>query len=179
MDALTNAHQTAWPTHMGILAGANVRLETVKGVDLSNQTPVSSEPTFTAMVGQKLDPLEPSSLCVNVRCKVNARYRGGHPRLFLPLGSTADVGNEYQWSAGFASQVSAGVQSYVNTIKTGAIAGGVVTPVHTIPTWVYSVTNDSVHQKYVRKRESFKIALDVSAYVAQEQFGSQRRRLKI
>lgn len=58
----------------------------------------------------------PAETCVLINLHVARRYKGGHPRIYLPLGDNTDMLDPQHWKPSFITQVANGWQTALNKI---------------------------------------------------------------
>jgi hypothetical protein len=114
-----------------------------------------------------------------VRLIINSRYRGGHPRTYLPLGTAAVLNPGNQWAPTYLDQVRPAFVAWLLAIVSAAytITGSQLALV--VPRYTYTITDDTVHKKYVRERTGLLNVYTVTDYQPQAQMASQRRRMTI
>jgi hypothetical protein len=70
--------------------------------DLSSDTGATYENT-TVSAGTNSGGTIPGSACALVSHSILRRYRGGHPRHYLPVGQATDIETANQWATSFLS----------------------------------------------------------------------------
>jgi hypothetical protein len=112
MDALTAAGSTTWAANIADKTASNVTLTSVEGIDLSSSTGAESV-NVTSHAGTRVGEALPASNCVLVNSHVARRYRGGHPRAYLPAGVAADLGSPQTWDTSYLTDVTNGFADLV------------------------------------------------------------------
>jgi hypothetical protein len=179
LDLLAATIVTAWVTNFGTLMATNVTVQACTARDLTDNQSLASEHNTAGTPGTRVAQLEPSSLCVMVRYIINSRYRGGHPRQYFPFLGTTDLGNEHTWRDTSLSAVRPAIVAWLAAVQ-GAAYSVTGNPLQlVVPRYTYTVTDDTVHKKYVRERTGLLRVFQVTDYQPQAPVGSQRRRLTI
>jgi hypothetical protein len=179
LQALANAVKPAFTANLSPNVASNVSFTSITAVDIGSATGASAIGTGTPFSGGGGSPLEPSSMCSNVAYKIAARYRGGHPRGFWPVGNPAQLLNESNWNPTQLSLNQTAINNFLAAIESTANGAGWSACTQTIPRWTYTVTNDPVKQKYFRHRTGFSHFDDVLLAVISPVVGQQRRRLRL
>jgi hypothetical protein len=177
--ALANACYSRWSSTWLSNIANNLKLDQVLTVDIGSATPAAGATTGPPLTGTAPAALEPSSLCDVVQYKINARYRGGHPRGYWPFATMSNLVNESTFTPAHITFVQTTFQTFVNNIANDLITSGSIAPNHCVPRYTYAYTNDPIHHKYVKTRTGLLQVLTVSGYVVRPTVGSQRRRLTL
>jgi hypothetical protein len=173
---LATAVFTAWQSRLKGSMGPNVEVHEVDTVDLSNATGVGNTHTVTPVFGGLSSPLEPSSMCLVQQNKIAARYRGGHPRTYWPIGSQAQLANENTWQTGPLGVYQTQIDNFFDDVLA---AGYTASPslVQVIPRFSYTYVNDPVGHKYKKERTGLLAVSPVLSHFLVTRVGSQRKRL--
>jgi len=179
LDLLATIIDTAWSTHLRAECGTNVSLLQVVASDLTDNQSLQSTVVATAGLGSRVGLHEPASAAVLVRNRIVARYRGGHPRTYWPFGVPADFQDEFNWTTALTTDVLTTVQAWVSQVTGAAysVSGNPLKQV--VPRYTYSITDDTVHKKYVRERTGLLGVNPVIGYEVMKPISSQRRRMTI
>jgi hypothetical protein len=113
-----------------------------------------------------------------INFKIGARYKGGHPRIYLPIGLGSDTLNNFQWSSAFQTAAETAMVNFVSAVATAINAAGATGANHCVPTYTYEYHDDTVNHKYTRRRIGLKNVYTVQTYDTMQKFGTQRRRLE-
>jgi hypothetical protein len=116
-----NGVVTAWMTNFAPVCSPDVSLTAVQVADISSATGASNE-VSTGVPGTRVGDSMPNQVACVVSWRINLRYRGGHPRSYLPAGVMADVVDKRLWVFAFRSEVLAAAQGFhadLNTIVAG------------------------------------------------------------
>jgi hypothetical protein len=107
---------------------------------------------------------------------IAARYRGGHPRCYIPGPSSnncADGETVSTANQGVLNTAFAGIVGDVVTALPGSGAGAAN---HCVPRYTYTITDDPVHHKYLRTKSGVIAVYTVQSYSAHGKLAVQRRR---
>lgn len=108
---------TAWGTNIQPLQDAATILTAVTATDLTSpSTPqVVRQETRT---GTRTGPGLPAAVSPVLRFKINRRYRGSHPRLYLPSGVGTDTSTSQQWTTTFTAALVTGWTALISALQT-------------------------------------------------------------
>lgn len=105
MDSLATNIREHWSSDMAELQVTALSLKQVIATDLSSDMGnVGIDSTVVAGTRSGTGLLDDNSACINF--KIARRYRGGKPKIFLPLGVTTDTASARTWTAGFITSVN-------------------------------------------------------------------------
>jgi len=171
MQTLVNTLFTQWCNVWKNQHSSNTTYQSVQGVDLTNTTPVSATSTGAAVTAVGTGNTSPG-LSLMVEFNIASRYRGGHPRCYLPpFESGALTPNEDQWISAALTAAANGFVTIVNAIV-AAIPG--VT--HCVPRYTYLTSVSSDGKKINRVKNGYIGQFTVTSYTALPPVRSQRRR---
>jgi len=128
LDALaTAAHSAYWNAFVPQF-NTTTSLNTTTAIDLTSRTSFTSEqgPTHTGTIV----PVTPAanSLAICISWGIQDRYRGGHPRMYLPLAAAAEITVGRTLTPTKVSAIEAGADGYLSSIAAMAVAGTNWTP---------------------------------------------------
>ena len=105
-------------------------LTSVKATDLTTPTSAVYENVVTYDgTGADVDFQASSAVCLSR--EIARRYRGGHPRTYLPIGQPSVMQDAQTWTSDFVSAALAAWLEHVLTVETGPPATlGTVSPVN-------------------------------------------------
>lgn len=151
---------------------SNVTFNQVSAVDLGTPTPNVGASSVADWSGTGAGELAPS-LSVMVNLHIPARYRGGKPRVYFPPMAGVHTNlNDDGWDSSGITAFTTGYQ----TFKTLAESSG-PTCAQCCILYTYSVTNDPIHDKYIRQRTGIRFIPVVSSFTVNPVIRSQRRRM--
>ena len=58
-----------------------------------------------------------------VNIVIGRRYKGGHPRLYLPLGDTTTLNDATHWTTSFVTSFATNWAAFINSVVTGMTGG--------------------------------------------------------
>jgi hypothetical protein len=179
LDQLVSSFISSYTTNLKPTTPNNVVLVGCQVVDIGTATGLTSHYTGAVITGGATSALEPASLCVNVQYKIASRYRGGHPRGMWPLMFQIQMSDESHWSAPQLATFTTNFKAFITSILTGLGGGGWTSPLHVVPRWTYTITDDPAHHKYKRVKSGYIRSDPVVNYIPQPTVGSQRGRLTV
>jgi hypothetical protein len=80
----------------------------------------------TAVAGTNTHAANPAEVCTVINFKINEHYRGGRPRIYLPLGTNNDLANAQEWNGSFATAVDTAWGSFIAGVLAGSYTSFVV-----------------------------------------------------
>lgn len=122
LQTFSNAVGTSWDTDMKAYQATTCILETVTCTDLGNPSTQSGQTTF-GVAGTKPSADLPADVCVLVNLHIGRRYRGGHPRLYLPIGGAADIATPQSWTSSQLGAWLTSFSAFVNSLLNIASPG--------------------------------------------------------
>lgn len=179
INALGQAFNQRTTTHLIPLWSSQVKHVATSVADLTDQTQRIYESPLANTPGTV--PTVPPTLasCILVSYRIPARYRGGHPRSYLPpsgIGNTSDGDN---WTAGVVTTWQTAINAFIAGLDSDMAAAGVLTGHLCAPRYTYQYDADEVKHKFVKKRLSFIAPNPVTAAVVSAKIATQRRRLGV
>jgi hypothetical protein len=121
LQGFTNTARSLWVTNMLSLMTNAVTLRNVDGIWLGDYTSALVTASGSNS-GTRLGGVIPASTAALINLKLSRRYRGGKPRLYLPLGAQTDFLDAQHWSSAFITAVTTGWNAWVNGMQ--AYVGG-------------------------------------------------------
>jgi hypothetical protein len=165
LTAFANLAKTSYETY-GVASQTNqVTLRKIHAVYLGDTTGASVDVT-TADTGSRSGGPLAANVAVLVNLKIARRYRGGHPRIYLPWGSATDILDPQHWTSGALSQFQTSINSIVTQLQ-GFSGSSFATP-----------TLCSVSYYHNKALRTTPVVDSVSATPVSSTPGSQRRRLR-
>lgn len=122
LTTIAGSIATAWTTNIAPLCATSVALTEIDLTDLTSATAATSSTTVTGAGTRAGQALTTNVACV-VSWAVNLRYRGGHPRNYMPAGVAADVTAGHLWAGAFVTAMLAGARGFrtaLNAITFGS-----------------------------------------------------------
>jgi hypothetical protein len=122
LDALCSTALGAYATNFLPLCNNNVALSGATAQDLTNAASSTGSATNTSPGTRGAAALTSQAACV-VSWKINVRYRGGHPRTYLPAGITTDLTAGHLWTGTFVTAAVTAALAF-RTALNGITVGG-------------------------------------------------------
>jgi hypothetical protein len=121
LQSLAASIGTAWNTAIAPICNTSLALTQVVCIDLSSDTGNEGAATVNHL-GTRAGALFPASVACVFSWHIPRRYRGGHPRTYVPAGVETDLSAGHLWNttaqAAFAAAAS-GFLSNMNAISIG------------------------------------------------------------
>ena len=112
-DGIATAISGVWGTDFASFLDANAVLLQVKVTDLSSDTAAQGVAlvNVAGTAGANQPGLE---TCTLISFHINRRYRGGKPRIYLPIGTTASmVAGDFSWDSTYTAAVDAAWSTFM------------------------------------------------------------------
>jgi hypothetical protein len=169
--------QTVWLSDLGPQTNANTSNTECICTDLSSPTGAVGV-SAVALAGSKSGvPLSAAASCV-ISQQILRRYRGGHPRVYLPGRTQSDLSDSQRWSGAFISAIGTAWQNFVQGVVTDPWSGGA--PLRQVSVSRYfgftNYTTPSGREKSRPTPRLVPLVDTVVAYRVNPKVGSQRRR---
>lgn len=100
LTTFANNISTAWGANLGPMCTTPVTLTSVTCTDLTSPTAAQGI-SSTTHAGTRVGGVLSASTCGMIDFHIQRRYRGGKPRIYLPVGSGTDLNNAQTWSTTF------------------------------------------------------------------------------
>jgi hypothetical protein len=123
LNTLCGSFLSAYASNLLPLCNPLVVLASADAQDLTNAGAAQGSATNTSP-GTRTGTALPTSACAVISWKINNRYRGGHPRTYVPAGNTADLLLGRNWTDTFVTAANAAANAFlsaINALTTGAI----------------------------------------------------------
>jgi hypothetical protein len=151
----------------------------VVAIDLTS--PVSAVASVTASVAGTLAGTElPNDVAFVLSGTVTRRFRGGHPRNYLPLGDETKLQDGSHWMVAFVTAVETAAAGFFTAVEgAGWTGAGTIAPVNVS----YYEGNHLVtypsgrHRDVPTLRVGGPVVDAIVAYVGRQKLGTQRKRL--
>jgi hypothetical protein len=168
---------TVWATDLSPQTNADVALTAVTCTDLTSATGAVGVFT-TSIPGTKAGtPLSAAAAAV-VSQTILRRYRGGHPRVYLPGRTQSDLFDAQRWTAAFNAAMLTAWSNFVAGIVTDPWTGGA--PLRQVSVSRYfgftNYTTPSGREKSRPTPRPVPLIDTVVGYRVNPKVGSQRRR---
>jgi hypothetical protein len=114
--SFANALQAAWGTDVMARLTNTITLEDVTATDLSSSTAPEVVSTNAPVVGSDANPPLAIDSASVVKCKIVRRFRGGHPRIYVPGASEARLFDDRTWNNTWIAVLPADVQAVATSV---------------------------------------------------------------
>src|SRR5215472_310986 len=175
LNSLANAIMAGIGTFIAPLTSSDTIFQQCSAVDIGTATPAEGISNPGVHQGTQGTTQPPPSTCVVVSFQTQDRYRGGHPRTYMPpMAATSMDTTEDQWTAALIGQYSTAFTNLQDGVFS-AVPGITQVAVR----YNYSYTDDPVRHKYIKTRVSVHSTPTVLNWIPKQPIGTQRRRVKI
>jgi hypothetical protein len=96
---LADVFMTSFGTNIAEWFSESNSIESVEMTDLSSPTSAFGESTAAAIEGTRAGQALPGATCVLINYGLDRRYRGGHPRSYVPALISTDLNTEQTWTS--------------------------------------------------------------------------------
>jgi hypothetical protein len=110
-----SAAATNWNTYLAPYAHPDVTLTEVTLTDLTSPTSAQGS-DVVSHAGTASGSQLAAATCLLVNYKIDRRYRGGKPRTYWPLGTSANVATAQTWGTGFTATMATQMDSFISAI---------------------------------------------------------------
>lgn len=178
-DSLANSAWAHWGGDLINYLSSTFTLTGADVVDLSS--PTAGTGTFLAdAVGGHGSPPVTNGVATLVNAAIARRYRGGKPRTYWPMGTTADKNDDRTWSSTYIAAVQAAYVAFIaamlaTTAGTTALAAHVNVSYYSGFNTVGPLLDGKY--KYPPKYRAVPIVDPILSTAINPVFGSQRRRV--
>jgi len=121
LTSLLGSVAAAWAANFASLCQAGVTLTELQAADLASPTGATST-LAAAGVGTRAGTAMPTQVALVISWKIDLRYRGGHPRSYLPAAVLADVTSGHLWTTAFVSEAQSAGQGFQGALNAIAVA---------------------------------------------------------
>lgn len=176
-SAIAEAFFNEWSDNFLAIMPAQTSLTVVTVTDLS--TDFSGEGSYdnggVPLPGTSESGLLPFQAACLLSKFINQRYRGGHPRSYLPIGTTADLNDDGDWHTDFIGDVVGDWGTMIDGVIGGNPYGSTSVGTECAVSYVSKFENPV----YPYRRTTplvYDIPLD--GYSAEQKLATQRRRVR-
>ena len=178
LKTFCDAVSSAWLSNITPLQSAVWTQFPIQCEDLSTATGAVAQGT-TSNPGVRSGHSLPASNSLMVQFLIARRYRGGKPKIFLPVGVAEDLATGPTWSTSFLTATSTGFQAFIAAVNAaGWAAAGTLTHVNVSYFQGFtSVQNPVTHRwRNVPTVRGAVVVDPITAYGVEVGIASQRRR---
>lgn len=122
LNTLATTLTTSWTTNFAPLVNTGVSLTQVDLADLTNPAASATKTTQNVTGTRTGSPLSGQAAAV-ISWQINVRYRGGHPRTYVPGPVNTDLTNASLWTTPYKTALLAAANAWrttINGLTTGA-----------------------------------------------------------
>lgn len=176
INALATIGRSAWITRLVPHTTANWNLGDVEAVDLTDTGDRSAIATGALAPGT--DPNQEAAIGASFMINFNIarRYKGGHPRVYLPPMAIQSMVAGDTWVGAAADAYKLSFDNWIDDVLVGVADAGQPGALHVVPRYTYSYSYDDKRHKVVKTRTGPNGAPQVIGTLASSQVRSQRRR---
>ena len=178
LQTLCNTLMNAWKTNLQTHSCVPTVFSGCDAVDIGTATPNVATSTVAQFSGTGGGSALTAAASTLVNFKIASRYRGGHPRCYIPGTASADCVDGETITTGGQTGVTNGIAAVVSAVVTALPGSGGGAANHCVPRYTYTVTNDPLHNKYLRTRSGLIGVFTVQSYTCHPRLATQRRRLQ-
>lgn len=113
----------SWGASLGGQTNTNTSLTRVQVTDLSGPSAAQGE-WDGAVAGTKAGAALSASACAVIQLKIARRYRGGHPRQYLPGRTVTDLTDSQRWSPAFIAAMKTAYDAFITFVVASPWASG-------------------------------------------------------
>lgn len=177
LDTFCTTVGTGWADELADIAPTNLHLVEVTAEDLTSATAASGTATVSH-AGTAGSVTDTAARCLIVKRLIARRYRGGHPRLYLPYGVGADTTTSQTWNPTFVTTAVAAWVSFMGVVTAAGWSGaGTISDVNVSYFEGYTnFTFPSGRVKAIPKLRATPLVDVVTGYSGNPNLASQRRR---
>lgn len=179
LNTLLATLAAAWATNFQPLFENQVTLVGVAGVDLSSETGAESALT-TNHQGTNSGAAIPANACSLIHFGIARRYRGGHPRVYMPPGPSTELNDAQTWLQAFVNSLTAAWTNMITALTTSPPAA-MGTLVQVNVSYYNGFTNHTYPSGRTRPIPNPRVTPvvdNVTLVLARNKIGTQRRRTK-
>lgn len=123
LSAYASALATVWGTNVAPLCNTAVSLTAIDVIDIASATGASAS-VSVAIPGTLTGQALPIQAAMVASWHINLRYRGGHPRSYVPAGVPASTVNGNTWTSTFITSAVASMTGFLNGMNGISLGGG-------------------------------------------------------
>lgn len=176
-QSLANSIGSRFGSQFQPLMASNVTWGAVTVADLTNQTPAQAGSSHASWTGTAATTAEPGNVSLMINFVIPKRYRGGHPRTYMPPPPTNQLTTTNQWNNTILGEFVSGFAAMVSSIVGDMAGAGVPGLTHCVPTYTYTYVDDPTHHRYHHVKSGLSAVYTVQSYEGQPRVCHQDRRL--
>lgn len=177
LNTLAGTIAAAWGTNLSPQTNTGV---TLTGITLTDLASASGAQTVTSQsrVGTLAGTAMSAGIAMIVKFKINRRYRGGHPRFYLPGRVTADLASSTNWLTASTTALATAFGAFITACE-ATPPTNIGTMTHVNVSYFLGFTNrtfPSGRTRAVPNIRTTPVVDSVVSYSVNIFVGSQRRR---
>jgi len=180
LTSLAGNIRSHWGTDMASLMATFIGLSEVRTIDLSSSSGAEGSDT-TLVPGTRSGTGLLINDAANIGFTIVRRYRGGKPKIFIPLGITTDTASDRTWSTGFISSVNTGWGNFVAAVLGDTYSSFTLTDncnVSYYDGFTVEISPSTGRARNVPKLRTTPLVDTITGHATAATIGSQRRRLR-
>lgn len=122
LQSIATQVANAWNANIAPIINTSNALNRVECIDIATNTGADGAAVVTH-VGTRSGALIPVQVACVFSFHVNVRYRGGHPRMYVPAGVAADVSAGRLWSGAAQTAFATAASGFVTAINAIQLGG--------------------------------------------------------
>jgi hypothetical protein len=181
LTSLCTAVGNAWNTEFSGNMSSELTLVNVIATDLATTSGNRAELAVTH-AGTNADAVPTLGTCTVIDFQIQRRYRGGKPRIYLPIGTTGHLASPSTWLTTFTSGIQTAWGTFMSTILGGTYSSFTLQDNINV-SWYegFTVVTNPVtgRSKNVPKLRTTPVTDNITNHSVRSILGTQRRRLKL
>jgi hypothetical protein len=176
INALASTGRSAWITRLMPRTTSNFLLGDTEAVDLTDTGDRSAIQTGAQSPGTLAGSPMAIGTSVMINLNIARRYKGGHPRVYLPPMSTTQGADGDTWEGAGLDATRLAYDNWVSDVLAALATAGVSGALHVVPRYLYAYSYDATRHKVIKTRTGPNGAPQVISTLASSQIRTQRRR---
>jgi hypothetical protein len=115
----------SWATHLAPLMSTAGHLLGVTVTDLSSSSAAQGATAVTT-AGSRAGSFMTAQVAALVNFHISRRYRGGKPRVYMPMGVAGDLVSAQAWNTAFVTAMTTGWSTFIGAIIPATVGGATV-----------------------------------------------------
>jgi hypothetical protein len=177
---LADSVQAQWGSYLAPYVGSAESLQGVTITDLSS--PTAAVGVWTGSVDGTASGELPASICTLINHHINRRYRGGRPRIYLRMGTTANLVSNNQWNSTYIGDALTAWEEFISHViaTTGiGITGLAIVNISYYEGFTTFMTPSGRYRNISKLRVGGPVVDNIVSSTVASRLGSQRRRLNV
>lgn len=177
LNTFCAAVRGAWNTNLKAFAQTAVVLTQTEATDLTSSSAARGLDS-TSVTGTRNGAILPAQTSVVVRLAIARRYRGGKPRIYMPLFDSTDLQNGQAWKSASTASLLTSVNAFFAAVLAAPWAGATLNSLVNVSYYngFHNVTYPSGRVRSVPTLRGTPTVDTVTAFSINPAPGTQRRR---